>query len=55
MRSTVFLTTAGQHVTGASSDTVELTDITLAALQVCGRFARASTEIAQGPPAQPLS
>ena len=36
MRSTVFLTTAGQHVTIGSSDTAELTDITLAALKARG-------------------
>lgn len=32
MRNTVFLTTAGQHVTIGSSDTAELTEATLAAL-----------------------
>ncbi|MGI4801307.1 MAG: hypothetical protein ACRYG8_46250 [Janthinobacterium lividum] len=31
MRNTVFLTTAGQHVTIGSSDTAELTEATLAA------------------------
>jgi len=36
MRSTVFLTTAGQHVTIGSSDTAELTNITLAALKARG-------------------
>ncbi len=36
MRSTVFLTIAGQHVTIGSSDTAELTNITLAALKARG-------------------
>ena len=36
MRRTVFLTTEGQHVTIGSSDTAELTDVTLAALKERG-------------------
>ncbi len=36
MRSTVFLTTAGQHATIGSSDTAELTEATLSALTAQG-------------------
>lgn len=36
VRSTVFLTTAGQHVTIGSSDTAELTEATLSALTARG-------------------
>ena len=36
MRRTVFLTTAGQHVTIGSSDTAEMAEVTLAAIKVRG-------------------
>lgn len=55
MRSTVFLTTAGQHVTIGSSDTAELIDVTLIPLQARGQFAMATPEIAQGRAAQAQS
>ena len=55
MRSTMFLTTAGQHVTFGSSDTAELIDVMLIPLQARGQFAVATPEIAQGRAVQPQS